>query len=84
MKSAFPARQQTLKKFRFDRINRINSILFSYFCLPACAISRTAFQLADIRWARILKPCGRLYIGDILVARAIPPEALDDISLWTG
>ena len=35
-------------------------------------------------WARILKPGGRLYIGDILVARSIPPEALDDISLWTG
>jgi SAM-dependent methyltransferase len=35
-------------------------------------------------WARILKPGGRLQVGDILVARAIPPEALDDISLWTG
>lgn len=35
-------------------------------------------------WVRILKPGGRLFIGDILVARAIPPEALDDISLWTG
>ena len=35
-------------------------------------------------WARILKPGGRLYIGDILVARVVPPEALDDISLWTG
>jgi len=35
-------------------------------------------------WARILKPGGRLYIGDILVAKSIPPEALDDISLWTG
>ena len=35
-------------------------------------------------WARILKPGGRLFIGDILVAKAIPPEALDDISLWTG
>ncbi len=35
-------------------------------------------------WARILKPGGRLYIGDILVARTISPEALDDISLWTG
>lgn len=35
-------------------------------------------------WARILKPGGRLYIGDILVAKAIPPEALDGISLWTG
>jgi ubiquinone/menaquinone biosynthesis C-methylase UbiE len=35
-------------------------------------------------WARILKPGGRLHIGDILVAKSIPPEALDDISLWTG
>ena len=35
-------------------------------------------------WARILKPAGRLYIGDILVARAVPQAALDDISLWTG
>jgi ubiquinone/menaquinone biosynthesis C-methylase UbiE len=35
-------------------------------------------------WARVLRPGGRLHIGDILVALAIPPEALDDISLWTG
>ena len=35
-------------------------------------------------WARILKPGGHLYIGDILVAKSIPPEALNDISLWTG
>lgn len=35
-------------------------------------------------WARVLKPGGRLYIGDILVAKSIPPEALNDISLWTG
>jgi len=35
-------------------------------------------------WARILKPGGRLCIGDILVARSIPQSALEDISLWTG
>ena len=35
-------------------------------------------------WARVLKPGGRLYIGDILVAKSIPPDALNDISLWTG
>jgi SAM-dependent methyltransferase len=35
-------------------------------------------------WARVLKPGGRLYIGDILVSKKIPQEALDDISLWTG
>ena len=35
-------------------------------------------------WARVLKPGGRLYIGDILVGKAVPPEALEDISLWIG
>jgi SAM-dependent methyltransferase len=35
-------------------------------------------------WARILKPGGRLYVGDILVTREVPPSVLDDISLWTG
>ncbi len=35
-------------------------------------------------WARILKPGGRLYVSDNLVEKSIPPEALDDISLWTG
>ncbi len=35
-------------------------------------------------WARVLKPGGRLQIGDILVARPVPQSALDDISLWTG
>ena len=35
-------------------------------------------------WVRVLKPGGRLYIGDILVAKSMPQSALDDISLWTG
>lgn len=35
-------------------------------------------------WSRVLKPGGRLYIGDILVSKKIPQSALDDISLWTG
>jgi SAM-dependent methyltransferase len=35
-------------------------------------------------WARILKPGGRLCIGDIQVARSIPQAAVEDISLWTG
>lgn len=35
-------------------------------------------------WARVLKPGGRLYIGDILVAKSMPQSAFDDISLWTG
>jgi SAM-dependent methyltransferase len=35
-------------------------------------------------WARILKPDGHLYIGDILVSKTVPESAMDDISLWTG
>lgn len=35
-------------------------------------------------WWRVLKPGGRLQIGDILVDRPVPASALDDISLWTG
>jgi arsenite methyltransferase len=35
-------------------------------------------------WKRVLMPGGRLYIGDILVAKSVSPSALDDISLWTG
>ena len=34
--------------------------------------------------ARVLKPGGRLQIGDILVQKAVPPAAKDDIALWTG
>ena len=35
-------------------------------------------------WFRILKPGGRLQVGDIRVEREVPNSALDDISLWTG
>jgi arsenite methyltransferase len=35
-------------------------------------------------WARILKPSGRIYIGDILVSKTVPESAMNDISLWTG
>jgi SAM-dependent methyltransferase len=34
--------------------------------------------------ARVLKPGGRLQIGDILVQEAVPEEAKEDIDLWTG
>jgi SAM-dependent methyltransferase len=34
--------------------------------------------------ARVLKPTGRLQIGDILVQRAVPEEAKQQIDLWTG
>ena len=34
--------------------------------------------------ARVLKPGGRLHIGDILVQKPVPQDAKGDISLWTG
>ena len=34
--------------------------------------------------ARVLKPGGRLQIGDILVQKAVPESAKRDIDLWTG
>jgi SAM-dependent methyltransferase len=34
--------------------------------------------------ARVLKPGGRLQIGDILVQKSVPQDAKEDISLWTG
>ncbi len=34
--------------------------------------------------ARVLKPGGRLQIGDILVEREVPMGAKQDIDLWTG
>jgi SAM-dependent methyltransferase len=34
--------------------------------------------------ARVLKPGGRLQIADILVQKAVPQSAKEDIALWTG
>jgi ubiquinone/menaquinone biosynthesis C-methylase UbiE len=33
---------------------------------------------------RVLEPGGRIQIADIIVHEAIPQDAKDDISLWTG
>lgn len=34
--------------------------------------------------ARVLRPGGRLQIGDILVEKAVPDSAKRQIDLWTG
>jgi ubiquinone/menaquinone biosynthesis C-methylase UbiE len=34
--------------------------------------------------ARVLKPGGRLQIGDILVQKSVPESAKRKIDLWTG
>lgn len=48
-------------------------------------LNLTLDKTATLReWFRILKPGGRLQVGDILVEHALPADAMDDISLWTG
>lgn len=34
--------------------------------------------------ARVLKPGGRVQIGDIIIGEVLPDDALRDIDLWTG
>jgi SAM-dependent methyltransferase len=42
-------------------------------------------KLAGLKeMARVLKPSGRLQIGDILVQKAVPESAKRKIDLWTG
>jgi SAM-dependent methyltransferase len=48
-------------------------------------LNLTLDKTATLReWFRVLKPGGRLQVGDILVERPLPADALEDISLWTG
>jgi SAM-dependent methyltransferase len=41
-------------------------------------------KVAFTELARVLKPGGRLQIGDILVQKAVPESAKERIELWTG
>ena len=42
-------------------------------------------KLAGLReFARVLRPEGRLQIGDILVQKAVPEKGKQDINLWKG
>lgn len=48
-------------------------------------LNLTVNKLDTLReWARVMKPGGRLFIGDIILSKALPEAALEDISLWTG
>jgi ubiquinone/menaquinone biosynthesis C-methylase UbiE len=41
-------------------------------------------QAALKEMARVLKPGGRIQIGDILVQKEVPEDARGEIDLWTG
>lgn len=53
-------------------------------------ISNGAFNLVPDKlralreMSRVLKPCGRLRIADILVQKPVSESAKEDIDLWTG
>ncbi len=53
-------------------------------------ISNGVVNLCPDKWAvfremhRVLKPGGRLQIGDIMVQTEVPSAAKEDIDLWTG
>ena len=45
-----------------------------------CPDKRAVFE----EMHRVLKPGGRIQIGDIIVQEAVPNSAKEDIDLWTG
>ena len=55
-------------------------VVISNGVINLCADKRAVFD--EIR--RVLKPGGRLQFADIANGRPVPPEALQDIDLWTG
>lgn len=55
-------------------------VVISNGVINLCPDKRAVF--AEIR--RVLRPGGRLQFADIANGRAVPPEALRDIDLWTG
>ena len=55
-------------------------VVISNGVINLCADKRAVF--AEIH--RVLRPGGVLQFADIANGRAVPPEALRDIDLWTG
>jgi ubiquinone/menaquinone biosynthesis C-methylase UbiE len=48
---------------------------------PSDVLVKATFALREM--ARVLKPGGRVQIGDISVQKAVLRAAKDDIALWT-
>lgn len=55
-------------------------VVISNGVINLCPDKQTVFR----EMFRVLKPGGRIQVGDILVHREVPQEAKDDIDLWSG
>jgi SAM-dependent methyltransferase len=55
-------------------------VIISNGVVNLCPDKRAVFS----EMLRVLKPGGRLQIGDILVHKEVPQDAKDDIALWSG
>ncbi len=58
----------------------VADVIISNGVINLCPDKQAVFR----EMARILKPGGRIQVGDILVHREVPQEAKDDIDLWSG
>jgi ubiquinone/menaquinone biosynthesis C-methylase UbiE len=55
-------------------------VVISNGVVNLCPDKRAVFR----EMFRVLKPGGRIQIGDILVHKEVPQSAKDDIALWSG
>jgi len=55
-------------------------VVISNGVVNLCPDKRAVFK----EMLRVLKPGGRIQIGDILVHKEVPQDAKDDIALWSG
>ncbi len=58
----------------------VADVVISNGVINLCPDKQDVFQ----ELYRVLKPGGRIQVGDILVHREVPQEAKDDIDLWSG
>lgn len=55
-------------------------VVISNGVVNLCPDKRAVFE----EMHRVLKPGGRIQIGDIIVQEAVPNSAKEDVDLWTG
>lgn len=58
----------------------VADVLISNGVINLCPDKQAVFR----EMYRVLKPGGRIQVGDILVHKEVPQEAKDDIELWSG